>query len=188
MHTFYNFRNQRWFPLLLHLQIPSVSILNLQDTIIKIIIFYKRSMKLNRATKVGLPATCECHWYVMLLVYPHTAVYIYSVVYCKIMDYAEDQRLWITEDLDSLALEDSYLIWKSHMITGGRDLSLWLFQRVAIRTVSGERASFYWGCSQILGSLWTSRQLLCLCVGRSHQAISQHMLLSHALINFMHSA
>lgn len=30
------------------------------------------------------------------------------------------------EDLDSLALEGPYLIWKSHMITGGWDLSLWL--------------------------------------------------------------
>lgn len=30
------------------------------------------------------------------------------------------------KDLDSLALEDWYLIWKSHMITGGWDLSLWL--------------------------------------------------------------
>lgn len=31
-----------------------------------------------------------------------------------------------SEDLDSLALEVSYLMCKSHMITGGRDLSLWL--------------------------------------------------------------
>lgn len=31
-----------------------------------------------------------------------------------------------SEDLDSLALEDLNLIWKSHMITGVWDLSLWL--------------------------------------------------------------
>lgn len=34
------------------------------------------------------------------------------------MDYSEDP--------ESLALEGSYLIWKSHMITGDWDLFLWL--------------------------------------------------------------
>lgn len=60
-----------------------------------------------------------------VLVHPLTTV-IHSPIYSdyglcrgsKVVDYGED--------LDSLALEDWYLIWKSHMITGGWDLSLWL--------------------------------------------------------------
>lgn len=36
----------------------------------------------------------------------------------KVVDYSEDP--------ESLALEGSYLIWKSHMITGDWDLFLWL--------------------------------------------------------------
>lgn len=56
----------------------------------------------------------------------HTAMYIY--IYSEIMDYAGgDQKVVdYSEDLHSLALEDAYLIWRSHMITDGWDLSLWL--------------------------------------------------------------
>lgn len=59
----------------------------------------------------------------------HTALYKYIYIYI-FRDYGlcrGDQKVVdYSEDLHSLALEDAYLIWKSHMITDGWDLSLWL--------------------------------------------------------------
>lgn len=66
----------------------------------------------------------RCHWCVIVLVYPWTTVphtrrnIFRDYGLCggsKVVDYSGD--------LHSLALEDAYLIWKSHTKTGGWDLS-----------------------------------------------------------------
>lgn len=94
------------------------------------------------------------------------------------------QRLWIMQRIKGCGLQR-----RSRVISIGRLISHMEItydnrrlgfvslasKRVEISTVSGEAVSFFFsffflfflcGCSQILGSPWTSRQLLCFCVGR----------------------
>lgn len=120
--------------------------------------------------------------------------YSYNIQRCTFKDSGLSRGSKVveySEGLDSLALEDSYLIWKSHMKTDGRDLPLWLLK----------------SCNK--DSLWRASEFLLLLlllwlqsnsgqrvnqVGSSSvfvlaahtKTISQHMLLSHALINYVH--
>lgn len=118
-----------------------------------------------------------------------TPAYIYDAQWRMFKDYGLCSRSKVvdySEDLDSLALENSHLIWKSHMIAGGWDLCIWLPQsRDKDRLWRSSLFSFFvsavkfWAVREPVGSSSV------FVFGCSHQAIEQHMLHLHTLINLM---